>query len=145
MSRYRCLSRGLEFPDRRDRRSGRRLHRKPIAIRAGAWRCQVRLFYQVAFDVRHLQARAAKPDMPVGAQQIERSLRDLDAGELGSIGGIGRNGMNAQQVSELTKCFRIGRLPDHKQVEGRVVEMLEQVLDLAIRLKLEPHPWEALA
>src|SRR5215510_7373611 len=104
----------------------------------------MRLFGQVALDICDLKASPAEADMAIGAQEIERSLRDFDEGELRRVCRIGRNDVDAQYVSKFSQRFRTDRLPDHEQVEFRVVEMLEKILDGAVRFKLEPHPREAL-
>ena len=83
--------------------------------------------------------------MAVGTHQIERRLRHPRARQFRIIDGIWGNHVNAQQLAEIRHFLGRRLLPEHDQVEPRVVEFLEQVLDRPVRLQLEPQPREAIA
>ena len=107
---------------------------------------EVHLLGKVAFDRRSVQVNAAKSDVAIGTQQIERWLRNLRPDQFLVVCSIGRNRMDAQKVSKIVQRSRFGcGLPDQQQVESSVVEMLEQVLGQTVRQQLEPHPREAIA
>lgn len=99
----------------------------------------------VTADVGDFQPSSAKSDMAIRAHEIERGPRNFIARQFGIVDGILWDLVHAQQATEIERTFGRRRLPDDEQVELRVVELLEQILDGAVRLKPEPQPREAIA
>src|SRR5438093_5480506 len=92
-----------------------------------------------------IQLYPGEPDVAVGTQQEERGLGNADARQLPVVGGIARDLVRAQQVTEFRDSTRRRALPDHEQIEPRVVEFLEQVLSGPARREVEPQPRETIA
>ena len=89
------------------------------------------------------QASPGKPDMAVRTQQVKRRSSDLRAGQFPVVRRIVGNHVSAQRVAEVQRPVSRERLPDHDQIEARVVESLEQVLGRPVDLELEPQPWRS--
>ena len=92
-----------------------------------------------------IQVSSGKSDMAVRTQEVERGLGDPGARELPVVGGIARYRMDAQPIAERRQPVRRRRLPDHDQIESRVVEFSEQVLGGTVRLEPEPQPRKPIA
>src|SRR5437899_3378456 len=99
----------------------------------------------VARDGGRLEACTAQSDMAVGTHDVERRSRDLRACQFGVVAGVGGNGVDAQHIALVQQSFARGGLPDHDQVELRVVELLEHILDGAVGVELELEPRKAIA
>src|SRR5262245_41709849 len=120
-----CSARKPQMADRRARCSV--LHCGARRLRG--LRLEVRLLGEVALDRGDVDARSAKPDMAIRAQQIERRLRHLRARELYLVGGIGRDRVHVDEFFEVAEPSRAERgLSDQEQVELGVVELLKQAL-----------------
>src|SRR5256885_8787502 len=88
-------------------------------------------------DGARLQASPGEPDVAVRTQQVKRLPGDSHPGELKRVVRVVGNQLSAQQVAE-SRCFLRRRgLPDDDEVVARVVELLEQVFDRAVRSELE--------
>src|SRR5438552_18861870 len=98
--------------------------------------CPNAAFGKVPGDCARLQASPGEPDVAVRTQQVKRLPGDSYPGELKRVVRVVGNQLSAQQVAE-SRCFLRGRgLPDDDEVVARVVELLEQVLDRAVRSEL---------
>src|SRR2546427_2619473 len=102
-------------------------------------------FGQVPDDGARLQASPGEPDMAVRTQQIESRSSDPHAGELLRVVRFVGNHVDSQKVAESQPFSRRRRLPEDDQVVARVVELLEQVFDRAIRKEPEPQPRKTIA
>src|SRR5439155_1839590 len=102
-------------------------------------------FGQVPGDGSRFQASPGEPDVAVRTQQIESRSRDPHACELSGVVRFVGNHVDAQKVAESQPFSRRRRLPDDDQVVARVVELLEQVFDRAVRLEPEPQPRKTIA
>src|SRR6266704_5496072 len=102
-------------------------------------------FGQVPGDGIRFQSSPGEPDVAVRTQQIESRPQDPHAGELLRVVRLPGDHVGAQQVAESQCFFRRRGLPDDDQVVARVVELLEQVLDRAVRPQPELQPREAVA
>jgi hypothetical protein len=83
------------------------------------------------FDCGGFQASAAKSNMAVRTEEIERGLGNLCARQFRVIDRISGNCVDATQIAKVERSF--GGLPDHDEVELRIIEFLEQILDGAVR------------
>src|SRR5216117_1308878 len=92
-------------------------------------------FGQVPGDGSRFQASPGEPDVAVRTQQVESRSRDPHACELSGVVRFVGNHVDAQKVAESQPFSRRRRLPDDDQVVARVVELLEQVFDRAVRLE----------
>src|SRR5258708_5623820 len=88
---------------------------------------------------------SGKADMAIGTQKVERRLGDVYTREFPSVSGIIGNFVDAQQVAEARQPAWGRVLPDHDQIESRVVEFCEQVFGGTMRLELESQPGETVA
>ncbi len=102
-------------------------------------------FGQVPCDGIRFQASPGEPDVAVRTQQIERRPQDPHPRELLGVVRIVGNHVGAQQLAEFGCFLRWRGLPDDDQVVARVVELLEQVFDRAVRLEPEPQPRKTIA
>ena len=94
---------------------------------------QVQALGEVALQAAGVQPRSAKPDMAVGTQQVERRAAGIRA-RASSASLAGSAGIAwTRSRSPRPAALRRRRLPDHDQVEARVVELREQILDRAVR------------
>src|SRR3989442_16041933 len=84
-------------------------------------------------------------DGDVGTQQVKGGPGNPDPRKLPVVGGIARDLVRAQQVTEFRDSTSRRALPDHEQIEPRVVEFFEQVLSGPARREVEPQPREAIA
>src|SRR6185436_8332471 len=89
---------------------------------------------QVALDRAGVQLGARQPDVPIGADEVERGAGDVRARQFGVVGRVDGNFVDLQHASAHGKLRR--RLPREKQVEAQVVECAEQVLGGPARLQL---------
>src|SRR5713226_2707123 len=106
---------------------------------------EAQMFGDVTCRSGSIQVNATKSDMAVGAHEVERGPGNLRACQFRVVEWIDRNGVDAQQIAESERSFGRRKLPHHDQVKSRVVEFLEQILDGAVRLELEPQPRKAIA
>ena len=83
--------------------------------------------------------------MTIGAQQIEGWVCDSGTAELFLVCGIVGHAVRDDQSVETFQIVGRRRLPDHDQVEARIVESREEVLDVTARREFEPKPGEAIA
>src|SRR5882762_347267 len=102
-------------------------------------------FGQVPGDGIRFQASPGEPDVAVRTQQIESRSRDPHACQLSGVGRFVGNHVDAQKIAEPQPFSRRRGLPDDDQVVARVVQLLEQVFDRAVRLEPEPQPRETIA
>src|SRR5437667_5778611 len=91
-----------------------------------------------------IQLYPGEPDVAVGTQQVKGGPGNPDARQLPVVGGIARDLVRAQQVTEFRDSTRRRALPDHEQIEPRVVEFFEQVLRGPARREVEPQPRETI-
>src|SRR2546430_16420849 len=104
--------------------------------------CPNAAFGQVPGDCARLHASPGEPDVAVRTQQVKRLPGDSHPSELQRVVRVLGNRMTAQQVAE-SRCFLQWRgLPDDDEVVARVVQLLEQVFDRAVRPELELQPRE---
>lgn len=87
---------------------------------------------QIAGHGLGFQASPGKTDMAVRTQQVERRPRNFHTGQIFLVDGVGGNHVRTQQVAEFRCCVCSLRLPDHDQIEARIVELFVQVLDRAV-------------
>src|SRR5574342_456027 len=106
----------------------------------GVWDPKLQLIAHVTAQETRVEPGPGESDMTVGTQEIERGSRDVCARELPVIGRIARDLVDTQQVTELRYAARRRGLPDHDQIESRVVESCEQVFSGTVRRDLEPYP-----
>src|SRR6266581_1303996 len=99
-------------------------------------------FGQVPGDGIRFQASPCESDVAVGTQQIESKSRDPNACELSRVVRIVGNRVDAYKVAQ--PFSRRRRLPDDDEVVARIVELLEQVFDRAVRLEPEPQPGKTI-
>src|SRR6266496_2929048 len=92
-----------------------------------------------------VEARSGEPDVAVRTQQIESRPRDPHAGELLRVVRLVGDHVDAQKLAESQRFARRRGLPDDDQVVARVIELLEQVFDRAVRLEPEPQPGKTIA
>src|SRR5262245_57872656 len=83
--------------------------------------------------------------MAVGPQDVVRGTGDRRSGQCGIVVRIRGNLMHLQHVAEAEAFERWRGLPDHEQVEPRVIERLEQILAWSLRLELQTKPRKAIA
>src|SRR5216684_238076 len=102
-------------------------------------------FGQVPDDGIRFQASPGESDVAVRTQQVESRSRDPHACELSGVVRFVGNHVEARKVAESQPFSRRRRLPDDDQVVARVVELLEQVFDRAVRLEPEPQPGKTIA
>src|SRR6267378_344367 len=102
-------------------------------------------FGQVPGDGIRFQASPGEPDVAVRTQQIESRSRDPHACQLSGVVRLVGNHVDAQKVAESQGFSRRRGLPDDDEVVARVVELLEQVFDRAVRLEPEPQPRKTIA
>src|SRR5262245_47866499 len=98
---------------------------------------------QVAGYGIRLEPRAGETDVAVGARGGKATKRPANAPHLLPFVRVVRYRVRPQKTARHSTARR--RLPEDEQIEARVVELLEQVLDRPVRLELEPQPGEAVA
>src|SRR5216117_2148302 len=99
-------------------------------------RLEAQALGDVTGDRAGVQANPAESDMAVGTHEVERGLRDPRACEIGLVGRIRGDHVDIQQVIEIQRISGRGRLPHHDEIESLVVQLLVEILDGGVRLKL---------
>src|SRR4051794_35047047 len=112
---------------------------------AGTQSNNVKMFGKVALDCGWLQTSSTKSNMPIRPQEIGRRSGNLRPFQLRIILCVSWNRVNMQQLAPARYPGGTIRLAEQKQVEARVVQLLEQILHRTIRLQLEAEPGKAIA
>ncbi len=99
---------------------------------------------KIAREFRLVEPSALESDVPVGTQQVERRPPDPRARQFVCVGAVVRYRNHAHQIGARERRQARRRLSEHQQIEAAVVELLEQVLDRAVRAHSQPKPGEAV-
>ena len=117
----------MRSPESTDVLTGRGDHtlRRHAETMAGTHSNNVKMFGKVALDCGWLQTSSTKSNMPIRPQEIGRRSGNLRPFHLRIILCVNWNRVNMQQLAPARHLDRTIRLTEQKQVEARVVQLLE--------------------